>query len=53
MEPEPLQVQAAELAEAVMGADYVWGAQGWNWSAETGGWRWSDGRFLESHEIMG
>jgi len=47
--PEEVSNKAAELAIAVIDAEYTWGGQGWNWTKETGSW--VGGRFLDANEI--
>jgi len=46
-----LPEKAAELAKQVIGVDYVWSAQGWNWDPETKKWLWEEGRFLDPYTI--
>jgi hypothetical protein len=54
---KPLHIKAAELAIEVIGAEYTWGGNGWNWSValdEKGELKvlgWKGGRFLTASEI--
>jgi parallel beta-helix repeat protein len=50
MKPLHFAAKAAQLAKAVLGAKYAWGAKGWKWS-DTYNRDWAGGRFLEPSEI--
>jgi parallel beta-helix repeat protein len=45
-----LGVRAANLAEQVVGAPYLWGGKGWNWNP-AGGWKWENGKFVDPDSI--
>jgi parallel beta-helix repeat protein len=48
-EPPPPCPTPSELAKSLIGADYVWGGQGWNWSQSTQSW--VGGKWLDANEI--
>lgn len=46
---EDLGLKAADLAEQVLGTDYLWGGKGWEWNPATGSW--VGGEFVDVSSI--